>query len=435
MSTLRSLLCGGWAVVLSLVILLLGKSAVTGQEGAAFTPKEIALYQALNSRVTVDFRTRPLSNVFAFFEKRTQGKISFRTDNAALKKAGINLDSEVDFMTAYKLSVRTILRKILGDHKLTYNVKDGVLIVTTPENRAMETKTYHVAALLQATNPARSQAELDRIVRLLAPPSWKQGNKGNEPSLSINAAKQSMTVRQSAEVQEQVARLLLEMGVPGPIGTVALPGLSFDSPYTSEEISLRRALNSTFSPNFRANSLQDVFQYLNDKTKGALTIWPDADDVQAGKIDRTAPVTLNGKKLSIGTILRKILDDQKLTCHIEDGIVIVTAAGNKFMDVKVYNVAGSLDVKNLERCVAELEKVVRTVAPKSWEEGKKGAGPSLASLSHKQLLIVRQSLDVHVQIERLLIGRGARSPFGNANLSGVDLDAAAPRVRLRPLGE
>ncbi len=240
------------------------------------------------------------------------------------------------------------------------------------------------------------------------------------------------------------ARKRNEEPVPPPAAknADAQPGFvhgkeSRPSKLTAQEIELYRALNSTKSVVFENLPLRKVFDYFEDSTKGALTITIDVALLEPDlKRVFDEPVSFRAKKLPIRTTLRKILGDKNLSYYVNDGIVIVAPKFSESLEVRLYNIAGVLDSKNLKRGQAELRKALRLVAPGTWDdEGKTADVPSVMFFAHKDLLLVRQTRTMHEQIRRLLVELGAPRPNAKVDLSGVDLDAENAAARLQRFSE
>ena len=94
---------------------------------------------------------------------------------------------------------------------------------------------------------------------------------------------------------------------------------------TEQEIALLKALNSTMAVDFKGRELRKVLAYIEKQTEGAVTILPDDEEITKKKIDLDNPVSIKGNKLTVRTILHKILREQKLDYYIEDAIVNITS--------------------------------------------------------------------------------------------------------------
>jgi hypothetical protein len=181
------------------------------------TDQEKSLLKALNSVMSVDFNKSPFRDVIDYMTERT-GQTIF-LDQDSLKEAMVEYDDPVTFK-AKKITVRTILKKVLGDRGLTYIIKDGGIQVVTPQ-KARETlvaRSYSLGDLgssfdmrfppfLRRLQMLQNVAQLiDLIQNTIEPSSWQvNGGPGTimfyEPSMSL-------VIRQTAEMHYQLGGAL-----------------------------------------------------------------------------------------------------------------------------------------------------------------------------------------------------------------------------------
>jgi hypothetical protein len=115
---------------------------------------------------------------------------------------------------------------------------------------------------------------------------------------------------------------------------------------SEKEVSLMKALDSTMKVSIKGQPMKDVLEWLEDKTKGDLSIIVDEQgikDVAEELLPKflNDPVTKEYKKQKVRTLLRIILKERGMGYYIEDGSLIITKdakALNK-MVVKSYPVA------------------------------------------------------------------------------------------------
>ncbi|MCI0739135.1 MAG: STN domain-containing protein [Gemmataceae bacterium] len=115
--------------------------------GNRLNDKEIALLKALNSVMTIDFNKAKLREVFDYISEKTGQPIV--VEEGSLKEAGVDYDEEVS-LRLNKVTVRTILRKILNDRQLTYVLREGVITVVTHQRarEMMVVRTYPIEDLV-----------------------------------------------------------------------------------------------------------------------------------------------------------------------------------------------------------------------------------------------------------------------------------------------
>src|SRR5207253_667559 len=93
---------------------------------------------------------------------------------------------------------------------------------------------------------------------------------------------------------------------------------------SAKEIALLKAMNSTLSVDFKGNSFKEVLEYLQVKT--GLTIIVDENSLKDAMVEYNDPVTFKVQKVTVRTILKKILADRGLSYILQEGIVQVVTA-------------------------------------------------------------------------------------------------------------
>jgi hypothetical protein len=112
-----------------------------------------AVEQAIKSglaveKTSVDVADQPLSEWTVALSDRYNIPIMF--DTAALRDATIDPSTTPVGIVVKDISLRSALKLVLGEHNLTYVVKDEVLLITTTDkaNAQLVTKVYPVADLV-----------------------------------------------------------------------------------------------------------------------------------------------------------------------------------------------------------------------------------------------------------------------------------------------
>jgi hypothetical protein len=173
------------------------------------TDKEKAVLEALNKPIPAEFKGTPLSEVIDYLEKSTGATIII--DKQALDEAGVTYETTVTFRTS-KATMRTVLRKVLGDLNLGYIVEDGIIRVMTLEQarNTLTTRVYYVGDLAGISgygpfNPfgqAQAALAISQIVQLIVtniePQSWDFN--GGPGSIRWDPTTMSLVIKQSAEV-------------------------------------------------------------------------------------------------------------------------------------------------------------------------------------------------------------------------------------------
>lgn len=186
--------------------------------GVKLTAKETAILKALNTSFPQreDFKGAKFEDVLKYISDFTNQPLI--VDNQALKDAQIEYDTPVNLQIPKGISVRTILRKLLGEFGLTYVIRDETIQVISQvkAREIMVTRVYYLGDLLEGgfgvngmaalALPGLKQAQMaqtaNQIIEMIQtsvdPESWK--DKGGTGTIAFNFATRSLIIRQSAEV-------------------------------------------------------------------------------------------------------------------------------------------------------------------------------------------------------------------------------------------
>jgi hypothetical protein len=172
--------------------------------GPVMTAKEKAILQALDTPITVSFQNSPFQDVIRYLATLTGQPILL--DKQALDEAGVTYESQVTLETK-GMTMRTVLRKILGDLGLAYVVREEAIQVTTPlkAESMLVTKVYYVGDLVsQGGLPSRNARRLIEMIQSTVEPRSWQAN-GGKANIVYDPATGSLIVKQSAEFQSVIA--------------------------------------------------------------------------------------------------------------------------------------------------------------------------------------------------------------------------------------
>jgi hypothetical protein len=175
------------------------------------------LLKMLNSTLSVDFKNTPLKDVIEYLHDKTGQNIFI--DENSLKEAMVEYDDPVTFK-ARKVTVRTILKKVLADKGLTFIIKEAAIQVMTPA-KAKEhvvTRAYPVGDLLPLIDPRLSPVmnriqQIEHVKGLILmiqdtvdPASW-QAN-GGTGTIRFEPTTMSLVIRNTAEFHYQMGGYL-----------------------------------------------------------------------------------------------------------------------------------------------------------------------------------------------------------------------------------
>jgi general secretion pathway protein D len=113
----------------------------------ALTAKEKSILQALNKTISVNFRNSKLEDVIEYLQTYTG--LAILLDRDGMKDAEISYDTVIT-LNVKGVTVRTLLRKILGDLGMTYVIKDATIQATSAQKASemMVVRRYYVGDLL-----------------------------------------------------------------------------------------------------------------------------------------------------------------------------------------------------------------------------------------------------------------------------------------------
>jgi hypothetical protein len=183
-------------------------------------PKLKAVLTALRSPVEIDKSGAPLSEVLKLLS--TMMKQPIVLDKQTMTDAGIDQSTPTTVQPGTAVTARTALQMALGNHGLTYVIKDNTITVVTREKAAsmMETRVYYIGDLVtplgggftgvpgRAAIPnvdaeqARKNVEslIKQIKESIDPASWKGGGSDGKGEITYHAASMALIVKASAEV-------------------------------------------------------------------------------------------------------------------------------------------------------------------------------------------------------------------------------------------
>jgi len=185
--------------------------------------KEKAIIKALNTPVTVNFKDSRFEDVIDYLKTLTGQPIL--VDENALKEANVTYDTTIT-LKVKGITMRTLLRKILGEYGLAYMIKEETIQVTSAlkARETMITRAYNISDIvdtggldaLRFGNPGISAIQIvqnvnsiiDLIQTSVDPDSWKKN--GGQGTVAFHPATMSLIIRNSAEVHSALGTGLLK---------------------------------------------------------------------------------------------------------------------------------------------------------------------------------------------------------------------------------
>jgi RNA polymerase sigma factor (sigma-70 family) len=171
------------------------------------TVKAKDLEQRLQRPVNLNFRDAPLSQVLD--DLRTAHGLNIVIDRPALEREGVALDRPVT-LCIEGVSLRSALKLLLETMQLTYDARDGAVVVTTPSASAGKRVcvTYPVGKLL-GRDTRGEEALIRLITRTIRPRTWAE--MGGPGTIEYFPMTTSLVVAQSPDVHKEIRALLADL--------------------------------------------------------------------------------------------------------------------------------------------------------------------------------------------------------------------------------
>jgi general secretion pathway protein D len=176
------------------------------------TATERKILKALNTPMSIDFKSEPLQNVIDYLQKQIGEAIIIPRE--ILAEVNAAYDTPITIQSD-RASTRSVLKRILADLNLTYVIKDQVIQVTTRERAKdmMTTRVYYIGDLASATgfnmgpfgNQFQAIQNINGIMNLITstidPQSWQPNGPA---TIAFEPGTMSLIIRQSAEVHMMI---------------------------------------------------------------------------------------------------------------------------------------------------------------------------------------------------------------------------------------
>lgn len=166
------------------------------------TAAEQEILDALERPTLIEFHQAPLQDVVDFLKDKHQ--IEIQLDAKAMEEAGIGQDTPVT-AALKKVSLRSALGLLLKPLDLNWDIRDEVLLITTPDqaDSFLFTRTYPVADLGDSPEFGRV---VDAITNTVLPNSWD--DVGGPGSIVVVPGSQSIVISQTRAAHEEILTLL-----------------------------------------------------------------------------------------------------------------------------------------------------------------------------------------------------------------------------------
>jgi len=394
---------------------------------------EETIRRALDKPISFEFMETSLDEVMAVVEKQA-GIPNVLIDVRALDDVGIGADTPIT-RHLKGISLRSALRLLLRDLDLTYVLRDGALVITTPEEAEgrLTTEVFQVLDLIRPySDTPPDEYDYDTLIQLITsviqPTTWADvGGPG-----AIDGYRGTLVVSQTQDVLDEIPQLLDTLRKARQIVRehgMSIPPVASLSISPPDNKKYQEALDRKGSCEFFEKPLCDVVEFLESTWKIEVELDVRAlDDVGLGT---DLPITFSAKDLTLRQTLRHILNQLDLTFVLRDEVLLITTPEESEMslETRVYpvgdlvsGVLSSPQHDSVSFQQADYESLIdgttATVAPTTWDQvGGPGAIEAAPAFG---LLVVSQTGHVHREIEDLFAKLRAKIPAKEMAAQQVD---------------
>jgi hypothetical protein len=176
-----------------------------GSNELPLTAKERAILQALDSTISVSFKNSRFEDVIEYLQTVTG--LPIIVPKAGLEEVGAAYDTPVTLQVK-GVTVRSLLRKILGDIGLTYVIRAEAIQAVTPQQaRDMQVVRVHYIGDLLVGGELSRMLQAAQLINLITstvdPQSWEVN--GGPGKIFYDERRRSLIIKQSTELQPVLA--------------------------------------------------------------------------------------------------------------------------------------------------------------------------------------------------------------------------------------
>jgi hypothetical protein len=176
-----------------------------GSNDVPLTAKERLILQTLDSTLSVAFKNSRFEDVIDYLQTIT--RLPIIVNKVALEEVGASYDTPITLQVK-GVTVRSLLRKILGDVGLTYVIRGEAIQVVTPQQarEMLVVRVYYIGDLVVGNELSRAlQAAqlMNLITSTIDPQSWALN--GGPGRIFYDDLRRALVIKQSTELQPVLA--------------------------------------------------------------------------------------------------------------------------------------------------------------------------------------------------------------------------------------
>jgi hypothetical protein len=360
----------------------------------------------LQRPASIDCREMPLNRLMEFLA--AEHDVPLIISKKKLQEASVTPEMPIT-KTLREMELASLLQHVLRDFELTYTVRDGAVIITTPEDAESQLNfvAYPVHDLIipsgyQKLGPKYRDydALIELITTTIKPDSWDDvGGPGG-----INSVGGWLLVGQTHEVHEQIEALLsnirrtLALGEPTPFFT--------DKARHERERNLLAKLDQPIELSYVETPLVACVADISSQLGTLIVI--ARKRLEEASINQDTPITGEFPRAPAHTQLRRLLEPLELTYTILGEVVVATTPedAESNLTTRVYDVRSLLDndvglfrtnspTQDIDGLI---ELVTNQIRPDTWDDV---GGPGSIEI-YRGLAVVSQTQEVHEELARFL---------------------------------
>jgi hypothetical protein len=183
------------------------RSVPVGDAATVAAHEKITAALTRVSDADMSFNETPLRDVVAQFCKILEVPVVL--DKTALENAGIDLETPITIMSQ-GTTARAVLRRILGDRDLTWQIHDEALVITTRERAGenLETRLYPLPWGSVTQVAIDFQSLIDLVHKTVAPETWDVAGGPAVIQPFGDGTGAVLAVAQTADVHDEIEGLL-----------------------------------------------------------------------------------------------------------------------------------------------------------------------------------------------------------------------------------
>jgi hypothetical protein len=355
---------------------------------------------ALDRPLRLGERWLALHELPAVTERVTGASVEF--DAAGLKAAGVTAETPLARLRG-TFSARAALSHWLAPLGLGYDVRDGRIVITSPDRMSDPTELQTVVYPLPQPDFAAAAVDhevwYDLVTTIVQPESWDiVGGSAHCESMPGG-----LVIVQTRSAHRELRRLFQTLGSlrSPPESFAPVPIMPYQRPEVWQQF--RDSLGESTSVAADGLPLDDLIAALGERHGIAMLI--NVRKLEEAGVAPNTPITMQLANVSLTTVLDRLLDDKELSYAIHDEALVVTTPEDcespdsmLLAAHPVHDLVEWLEDTRAADYDSLIDMIEAIIAPESWVDV--GGPGSIEELDG--WLLISQTYAIHGRVERTL---------------------------------